>query len=171
VIFFASAIEQEVRRMVSSMSKFQLRPVTGDDFQFCWLLYRELMKPLTVELLGEWNELGQRRVIEQALTEGGTSIIAVGSADIGWLQMRETRDGLYLSQLYVMPSMQNRGIGTAVVLHLCDRACREAKSLTLDVMKNNRARSLYQRLGFGTIGSSEYKLNMRWEKSNQTSGV
>jgi ribosomal protein S18 acetylase RimI-like enzyme len=54
---------------------------------------------------------------------------------------------------------------------LLSHVFREGTSLTLDVMKNNRARSLYERLGFGAIGSSEYKLNMRWEKSSQTFGV
>jgi ribosomal protein S18 acetylase RimI-like enzyme len=153
--------------MVAGKLKFELRPVTGGDFQFCWLLYRDLMKPLTTELL-EWNEAGQRRVIEQAMTDSGTSIITVSGSDIGWLQIEETCDELNLGQLYVMPSMQNCGIGTAVVRQLCDRALRESKALTLDVMKNNRARLLYERLGFDTIGSSEYKLNMRWRKSNFT---
>ena len=156
--------------MVSSTLKFQLRPVIGEDFQFCWMLYSDLMEQLTTELLGGWNEFGQRRVIEEAMTDGGTSIIVVSGADIGWLQIKETGDGLYLGQLYVVPSIQNRGIGTAVVLKLCDGAFRESKSLTLNVMKNNRARSLYERLGFSTIGSSKYKLNLRWEKSNQTFG-
>src|SRR5712691_12622105 len=55
---------------------FELRPAKGDDFPFCWSLYRDSMKPLTVELL-EWNELTQRRVVEQSLIDRGTSIIVV----------------------------------------------------------------------------------------------
>ena len=65
--------------------------------------------------------------------------------------------------------MQNRGIGAAVVRRLCDRASRERKALILEVMKNNRARSLYERLGFDAVGSSKYKLNMRWQQSHQSS--
>jgi len=149
--------------------RFELRPATGDDFQFCWLLYRDLMKPLTMELL-DWNELGQRSVIEQAMTDSGASIIVVGGSDVGWLQVKETCDELYLGQLYVKSSMQNCGIGTAVVRQLCDRALREGRPLALNVMKNNRARVFYERLGFETIGSSEYKLNMRWRKGSQTIG-
>ena len=153
---------------ISSALKFELRPASGDDFQFCWLLYCDLMKPVTAELL-QWNELGQRRVVEQSLTDNGTSMIVVSGSDIGWFQIKETPEEIYLGQLYVMPSMQNRGIGTAVVWRLCDRAFRERKALTLEVMKNNRARLLYERLGFGTVGSSKYKLNMRWQQSHQKS--
>ncbi|SRR6266540_1967888 len=110
------------------------------------------------------ERIAQRRVVEQSVIDRGTSIIVVSGSDIGWLQVGETRDEIYLGQLYVMPSMQNRGIGTAVARQLCDRACKEGKPLTLEVMKNNRARRLYARLGFRVVGSSEYKLKMQWGK-------
>jgi ribosomal protein S18 acetylase RimI-like enzyme len=155
--------------MVSNAPEFELRPASSDDFQFCWSLYRDLMKPLTTELL-QWSELSQRSVVEQSLSDSGTSIIVVSGADIGWLQIKETPKEISLGQLYVALSMQNRGIGTAVVWQLCDRAFREHKALTLEVMKNNRARLLYERLGFVTVGSSKYKLNMRWQQSHQKSG-
>jgi ribosomal protein S18 acetylase RimI-like enzyme len=104
------------RCMVDSALGFKLRPANRDDFQFCWSLYCDLMKPLTMELLKYWNELGQRHVVEESLTDNGTSIIVVGGSAIGWLQIRETPAEIYLEQLYVMPSMQNRGIGrTAAV--------------------------------------------------------
>jgi hypothetical protein len=49
---------ERIRCMVPGTLKFELRPVTGGDFRFCWSLYRDVIKPLTTELL-EWNELGQ----------------------------------------------------------------------------------------------------------------
>jgi hypothetical protein len=55
--------------------EFQLRPARSDDFRFAWSLYEELMKPLTVELLGRWNESGQKQVIEWALAQQDTLII------------------------------------------------------------------------------------------------
>jgi ribosomal protein S18 acetylase RimI-like enzyme len=148
--------------MASEAPQLAFRRARNNDFQFCWSLYRDLMMPLTTELL-EWNESGQRRVIEQSLTDSGTFIIVVRGSDIGWLQTRETPEEIYLGQLYVVPSMQSRGIGSAIVRQLCDRAHREGKALTLDVMKNNRAHFFYERFGFRTIGTSKYKYKMRWE--------
>jgi len=69
---------------------FQLRPACSVDFRFAWSLYRDLMKPLTVELLGRWNEPGQKRVVELALTQEGTSIIIIDGSDVGWLQVGES---------------------------------------------------------------------------------
>jgi ribosomal protein S18 acetylase RimI-like enzyme len=148
--------------MVSEAPQLAFRRASSNDFQFCWSLYRDLMMPLTTELL-EWNESGQRRVIEQSLTDSGTFIIVVRGSDIGWLQTREAPEEIYLGQLYVVPSMQSRGIGSAIIRQLRDRALREGKALTLDVMKNNRARLLYERFRFRTIGVSKYKYKMRWE--------
>ncbi len=141
---------------------FQLRPADTGDFQFVWSLYRDLMKPLTVELLGRWNETGQKHVVELAVAQRGTFIITKDELDIGWMQIVELPDTIYLGQLYVTPSLQNRGIGTAILRGLTAKAQREGKILTLEVMKNNRSRALYERLGFQVIGQSEHKLKMQW---------
>jgi ribosomal protein S18 acetylase RimI-like enzyme len=140
---------------------FQLRPACGGDLLFAWSLYKDLMKSLTVELLGRWNEEGQKRVVELALAQKGTSIIVIDAFDVGWLQVSESSDFVYLGQLYLAPEMQNRGIGTAIVTELREKAQHARKALTLDVMKNNRARLFYERLGFQVVGETEHKLKMR----------
>jgi ribosomal protein S18 acetylase RimI-like enzyme len=144
---------------------FQLRPVRTDDFHFVWSLYRDLTKPLTVELLGRWNETGQKHLVELALTHLGTFIIAKDELNIRWVQIVESPDAIYLGHLYLATLSQNGGIGTAILRELAEKASREDKSLTLDVMKNNRSRSLYERLGFRVIGQSEHKLKMQWQDS------
>jgi len=144
---------------------FQVRPAAGEDFQLAWSLYRDLMKPLTMELLHYWNEPGQEGVVKLALEQQGTSIIVIDGLDAGWLHVSESPDSIYLGQLYLAPSLQNRGIGTAIMKELKDKAAQAGKAFTLDVLKNNRARSLHERLGFRVVGESEYKLHMRWQES------
>ena len=143
---------------------FELRRARSDDFGFAWSLYRDLMKPLTIELLGRWNEEEQKRVVELALAQKEASIIIVGGLDAGWFQVSELADSIYLGQLYVVPGLQDRGIGTALVSGLKNKARQAGKTLTLDVTKNNRARALYERLGFQVLGESEHKLKMRWQE-------
>ena len=148
---------------------FQLRSACSADFAFAWSLYRGLMKSLTVELLGRWNEPGQKRVVELALTQEGTSIVVIDGSDVGWLHVGELSGAIYLGQLYLAPELQNRGIGTAIVTELRDKAQQAGKALTLDVMKNNRARFFYERLGFQVIGQSEHKLKMRLSENKYRS--
>ena len=153
-----------VHLMDFAHKSFKLRPASSADFRFAWSLYQDLMKPLTVELL-EWNEPGQKHVVELALAQEGTSIIVIDALDAGWLQVGESPDSVYLGQLYLAASFQNCGVGTAIVRSLRDQARQAGKALTLDVMKNNRARTLYRRLGFQVIGESEYKLKMQWQEN------
>lgn len=147
---------------------YTLRPACGSDFDFAWILYEEPMKPLTVDLLGRWNDLAQMTVVKDAVGHPGTSIIVIQNVDIGWLQVLESPDALYLAQLYIHADLQNHGIGTAIVQDLSAEARQGGKALTLDVMRNNRARHLYERLGFQVVGESEHKFEMRWRDKGET---
>jgi ribosomal protein S18 acetylase RimI-like enzyme len=143
----------------------ELRAARSTDFKFAWSLYEELMRPLTEELLGQWNEPGQKQVVEMALAQEGAFIIVQDELDAGWMQVIESPDGLYLGQIYVAPPFQNRGIGTTILWELIDKVRECSKILTLDVMKNNRSRLLYERLGFQVVGQSDYKLKMQWREA------
>ncbi len=149
--------------MCFASKAFELRPAHSGDLLFAWSLYEELMKALTIELLGRWNEAGQKQVIEWAVAQPDTSIIVKDGLDVGWMQVIGSPDSLYLGQLYVVPSQQNRGIGTAILRDLIGKARSNGKAFTLEVLKNNRARLLYERLGFRVIGQSEYKLRLQWQ--------
>lgn len=140
----------------------ELQPPTGRDSEFAWLLYRDLMKPLTEEIL-TWNDQSQRAMVEQSLAHQGTSIIVVNGSSVGWLQVDSTSSAIYLGQLYITPTLQKRGVGTAIMKWLCGQARRDGKSVTLEVMKNNQALAFYDHLGFRVVGESKYKYEMRWQ--------
>ena len=119
------------------------------------------MKPLT-EALGSWNEAAQQKLIEDAVADAGTSILRQHEDDAGWLQVEETRHIVHLQQLFVLPAMRNRGLGTAFLTWMKERADRKRKDLTLEVMTNNPARRLYERLGFKAISTANNKITMRY---------
>jgi GNAT superfamily N-acetyltransferase len=140
---------------------FELRPATKSDLDFCWPIYRDSMKPLT-EALGPWNEAAQHKLIADAVRDAGTSILRQHEDDAGWLQVEETRHVVHLQQLFVLPAMRNRGLGTSFLAWMKERADRKRKDLTLDVMTNNPARRLYERLGFKPLSTASNKITMRY---------
>jgi len=145
------------------MLEFSFRRIAPPDFAFCWPIYRDAMQPLTVELM-QWNEANQRRGIEEALADEGASILVSAEADAGWLHVIETRRDIHLGHLYLAPPARNRGLGTKFLHWMGERAKRKDKNFTLEVLKNNRARGLYERLGFRIIETSPLKFTMQ---SNQ----
>ncbi len=140
---------------------FELRPAARSDLGFCWPIYRDAMKPLT-EAVGSWNEAAQQKLIEDAVVDAGTSILRQHEDDAGWLQVEETRHIVHLQQLFVLPAMRNRGLGTEFLTWMKERADRKRKDLTLEVMTNNPARHLYERLGFKAISTASSKITMRY---------
>lgn len=140
---------------------FELRPATKSDLDFCWPIYRDSMKPLT-EALGPWNESAQHKLIVDAVRDAGTSILRQHEDDAGWLQVEETRHIVHLQQIFLLPAMRNRGLGTAFLSWMKERAERKRKDLTLEVMSNNPARRLYERLGFKAVSTANNKITMRY---------
>ena len=146
------------------MLEFSFRRVAPQDFAFCWSTYREAMKPLTVELM-QWDEASQRRGIEEALADDDASILVADDVDAGWLHVLETRRDIHLGHLYLAPAQRNRGLGTKFLRWMGERATRKGKNLTLEVLKNNRARGLYERLGFRVIKTSPLKYTMQFNQA------
>ncbi len=140
---------------------FELRPVAKADFAFCWPIYRDAMKPLT-EALASWDEQAQHRIVEQAVGDPGTSVLRADQRDAGWVQVEEGPHVVLLKQLFLAPAARNRGLGTSFLNWMKERADRKRKDLTLDVLTNNPALRLYERLGFKPVTTSDNKISMRY---------
>lgn len=142
------------------MPPFDFRRVRSDDFGFCWPLYRDALQPLSVGLFA-WDDAVQQRHVHQALADEGASVLMADGADAGWLHCTETRFAIHLGHLYLVPEKRSKGLGTGFLTWMSDRARRKGKDFTLDVMKNNPARVLYERLGFRPIGSSAHTITLQ----------
>jgi len=143
------------------MPDFDFRRVLPQDVEFCWTIYRDAMQPLNAQLM-EWNEEFERRGIEMDLGDDDASILVSDDGDAGWLHVTETRRDIYLGHLYLAPPARNRGLGTKFLRWMGERARRKNKNLVLTVLKNNRARGLYERLGFRIIETTPLRYTMQF---------
>ncbi len=141
------------------MADFEFRRVVASDIAFCWPIYRDSMQKLTAELQG-WDEPAQRKAIEEALADDNSSILMAANSDAGWLHVEETRREIYLTHLYLDPAARNRGLGSKFLRWMAERAQRKNKSFIVEVLKNCRARSLYERVGFRAVGTSGVAVRM-----------
>ena len=141
--------------------KIGLRPATPEDFDVAWKLYLVTMKPLTAELM-TWDEAKQSTSFAAQWNVEEAQIIVFEGHTVGWMQAAEAPTEIFLQQLYVSPKYQRRGIGSEVLQNLFKRCQATGKPLVLNVLKNNPAINLYERLGFCVVGEVGVKLKMRW---------
>ena len=83
--------------------------------------------------------------------------------DIGWLQVAETADEIFLKQMFLRPASQRQGIGSRLLADLIARGRQTNKPVRLGVVKINPAVRLYRRFGFIITSQDDFKYYM--EKS------
>ena len=142
------------------MIRARLRPALDADIGFARNLYLETMRPVIEELFG-WDEEKEVAKFDGQFAAAEVSVIVLDGRDIGWLQVADQPDQLFLKQIYVRPDHQGQGLGTEVMQSLIDRANTLRKPVMLGVVKSNPALALYQRLGFHVTSEDKYKFYMK----------
>ena len=78
-----------------------------------------------------------------------TYVIELDLEKIGRLRLVETDNELFIAGIQILPKYRKIGVGTKVLNLLIKQVLITQKSLRLEVQKNNeKAKSLYKRLGF-----------------------
>ena len=82
-------------------------------------------------------------------------------APIGHLSVRRTDDEIFLAAIAIAPEQQNQGIASQLLQDLLSESDRSHLPVTLQVLKVNPARRLYERLGFAHTGETSTHYLMR----------
>ncbi len=145
--------------MTTSRSLVSLRPATEADVAYLLALRDQTMsRHQLASGLQPSSEERERRV--RYRYECAQIIEREGRA-AGLLKV--TRDGLdwQLVQIQLAPELQGRGVGAALIRELIAEARDAGASLCLNVLHQNPARHLYERLGFVVVGDGEHEYQMR----------
>jgi ribosomal protein S18 acetylase RimI-like enzyme len=118
---------------------------------------------------GPWDEEWQRDYFDQHFHPDGCRIVTCDGQDVGLVSTVEGEDEVVLSTLEVLPEVQRRGIGTFVLQSVQQEAFALGKAVTLQVLRVNPARRLYERLGFVVVGETEKHFSMRASQQQQRS--
>jgi len=145
--------------------KIALRRAQPVDCGFARQIYAMAMRDLVEQAFG-WNEYRQDLSFARQYVQSEVRIITLNGRDIGWLQTRVVGPTLHLFQFYIAPAWQNRGLGRLILKRLLAQADRQGRDVALSVMKENRARQLYERHGFRITHEDRYKVYMRTISSN-----
>jgi len=114
----------------------------------------------------EWREEFGKQTMEQIRGEvpgSTTSVIETGNERVGRLRVTRTAGYIQLSGIQLLPRVQRRGVGTAIIEELKAQAAATGLPLDLEVEKDNPdALRLYERLGFLRVGQTAQEYKLRW---------
>jgi ribosomal protein S18 acetylase RimI-like enzyme len=116
-------------------------------------------EPTWRDAFTEWT----RKQICGEVPDSTTSVIESGGGRAGRLRITRSTDRIELSGIQLLPRVQGRGIGTAIIEDLKAEAKAAGIPLDIGVEKDNpRARRLYKRLGCVQVAEDEQEHKLRW---------
>jgi ribosomal protein S18 acetylase RimI-like enzyme len=140
---------------------FRLRPAETDDYPLMLGLYLEgAQKHLSK--IGRWDEERLVGLFRNGYKLHQMQIICADNQDVGFIQVIEYPDRMYLRQIHLIDGFRGRGIGSKLIEAQLERAANSVKPMTLEVLHGNPAKSLYLRLGFKVTGQDPDKEHMIW---------
>ena len=138
----------------------RLREAAAADADFIYEVVEKTMRDYVEQVWGSFNEATNRENIAKSIAARIYSIIEVDGSDVGAFAVEREDTHIQLAQLFILPSHQNRGIGTTLVRELIVEAKRVSKPLRLRVLSVNPARRLYEREGFRVVSTTPERYYM-----------
>ena len=139
--------------------RYTLRQAAEEDYTYLYNLKVACLKEYVTAIYG-WDEEYQQRHFAKNFEPETIHIIVVDSKDVGQLSVMGAEDEIFIGGIYITPEWQDRGIGTAVIEDVIAAAHESGRAVSLQVLRGNPARRLYERLGFQVYEETDthYKL-------------
>lgn len=146
--------------MYMPLHAIALRQAKITDAEFIYRVVETTMRVYVEQIWGSFSEDYNRKNVAESLASGIYSVIQYEGQDIGALAVERHATHIQLTQLYIVPSHQNRGIGTALIRELAREAKESSRPLRLRVLSVNPARRLYEREGFRVTSTTPERVFM-----------
>ena len=149
-----------------------LRPLRSDDEEFLFRLYASTRESEFAAL--GWNRAqmepllrmqftAQRHWYETAYPGSDQQIAVIDGAPAGRIIVHRTADAVVLVDIALMPEHRGKGLGEMLLRDLLEESASRHLPVRLQVLKNNSAAHLYERLGFVKTGEDQ----MYWHMERQ----
>src|SRR5258708_5804281 len=132
------------------------RPAAAEDKELLRRIHHAAYHDVVARQFGVWDEADQRNRFDKTFSIDHTRIIELDGVAVGSIASIEADDDVFLSGIQLLPEHQSRGIGSKLIGSELAQAKSLGKPLRLQVLRANRARTLYERLGFRVVGETEH---------------
>lgn len=138
---------------------FSLRKATDKDLDLTYKIKKNALQEY-LEMLWGWNEQAQVEFHQEHFQKEHFQIIEQQEEAIGYLELENREDHIFLSNIMILKNFQEKGIGKIILEDLM----KHNSEIRLEVLKvNKRAVQFYQNLGFEIEheGEDSYKMRAR----------
>jgi GNAT superfamily N-acetyltransferase len=130
-----------------------LRAAGAGDFAFLEGLHAVLRRPAIEAAIG-WDAAREAARLRATIRPGLDQVVLLGGQPVGIFAMTAEPHRLWLRRIQLLPPVQGRGIGTALLRFALAEGRRLGLPVFLRVRRGNRAQALYARLGFRITGEA-----------------
>lgn len=141
----------------------QRRPATSSDEDFARAAEYTAYHDVIVRQFGSWDQDLNEKHWKANWNPARYEVILSKGQRTGYIVVEKHPDHLFISEIVVIPEYQNQGIGSQILNEELDRARSAGLPVRLQFLKENRAVTLYLRLGFKKYSETETHTLMQWE--------
>jgi ribosomal protein S18 acetylase RimI-like enzyme len=127
---------------ICKQTEYSIRPATEADYPYCYRLIKRNMFDLFCHHWGGWG----RGAFRKGFDAETVSMVIVNNRRAGYFCLKRIQEGLYLDNIQLSPSIQGRGVGTAILKDILRE--HSSEMILLTTFSDNPAKHLYERLGF-----------------------
>lgn len=150
---------------------FHFAPASEADFDPLLALRIQVMRE-HLERLGRFDPARARQRFRDSFDARHMRLIHCDGVLAGCVALLPDETGREVSNFYLAPAYQNRGLGGAIMTALLDEADRDGMRLHLQVLRFSPAIRFYERHGFSATHEDDWDLYMAREpKLRQWDGV
>lgn len=139
--------------------RLERRRALETDRQFVEDVHVAALGPVALVGYG-WPAITLREQFRSEIDLDACHVIIVDGAYAGYLSVQDRGVFWYIDAIAIAPKYQKKGVGTRVLRAVLEDAGRVP--VRLNVLHVNRARALYERLGFRIIARDERRQLMEW---------
>ncbi|MEM7576903.1 MAG: GNAT family N-acetyltransferase [Planctomycetota bacterium] len=135
-----------------SHGRYRLRPVRDEDESWMWSAGQEALRRYVVPIFGD-DEAAMRGFFDRSWRN--RLAVEVDGENAGWLEFALERTSLHLHDIGLLRAFRGRGLGGCILEDVCRYADEHQLDLELQVLINNPAQRLYERMG---LRPTHYKM-------------
>jgi ribosomal protein S18 acetylase RimI-like enzyme len=140
--------------------RYRLRQATAHDKDLLAGLHERCYRGVVIAQFGRWDEALQREFFERKWDPARFQIVVWQDMDVGAIAVQRRPDHIFVAEVLIDPAYQNQGLGSEIVGQVVADAFGQGLAVRLQVLRENRARCLYERLGFVQTGRTDTHILM-----------